>query len=88
MAKSFLNLDKQMAKNGLFKKIIVDDQKITSQSEVNNQIHHLFQKLFKQNIFKTNTEKSSFSEEPPLPKLKSDFHLPKKIVLFASLKAL
>ena len=42
---------------------------ITSQYKVNNEIYRFYRKLFKQNIFKTKTEMSSFLDELPLPSL-------------------
>ena len=65
MAKSFFKLGQEKAVNGLFKKITVDDKEITSHPEVNNKIQ-----FFKENIFKTKTEISSFLDELPIPKLK------------------
>ena len=65
MAKSFFKLGQEKAVNGLFKKITVDDKEITSNPEVNNKIQ-----FFKENIFKTKTEISSFLDELPIPKLK------------------
>ena len=63
--KVFFKLSQEKAVNGLFKKITVDDKEITSHPEVNNKIQ-----FFKENIFKTKTEISSFLDELPIPKLK------------------